>query len=331
MSGMSFLLILPAIMLLMVFLDMTTSGIGENSRLIVSEKVLNTFNDFESNMVVAGKQVIKNKAEEVANSGTPLTNSREAIKTDLQTKADQMAQEYGENTGVPVDCNITSVGNCEDPFAVEVNSSLYVGRDDITHQENITSEVSLIDPQYPIHDPLPFIKAKNHGGAQAVNNKIVFGTSLANYLQSRGVVNASAYVNSTTALIIKKCPYNPYEIHGINSTIGYNTLKNCIDNGYFHESDDGACFLCRLEGKGTCPHYGMETFINPASTFINTNQSANTTFSSAPSSIDHVIFNDTPPGTGTYLAEKLIYYSYGRIYFIYLDNAHRQKYGFKTT
>lgn len=319
MSGMSFLLILPAIMLLMVFLDMTNSGIGENSRVIGSKNVLNTVHDFESNVVVAGKQVIKTKSEGVVSSGTPLTNSREAIKTELQIKVDQMSQDYRQNNGLEVECNITSVGNSEDPFSIGVNSTLYVGRDDITHQENLTLEISLVDPQYPISDPLPFIKTKNHGGVQVIINKIVFGSSLANYLQSRGVINASAYVNSTTALIIKKCPNSPYEMHGINDT---NTLKNCIENGYFHESNDGACFLCRLEGKGTCSHYGMETFIVPYSSANNTNQS----FNSSPSSIEHVIFNDTSPG-GTYPGWKLLYYSDSRLFFIYLDNSHRQKYG----
>jgi hypothetical protein len=112
----------------------------------------------------------------------------------------------------------------------------------------------------------------------------------------------------------------------------YNTLKNCIDNGYFHESSDGSCFLCRLEGKGVCPHYGMETYVTPASTnTINnsSNLSTNFTLNQAPSSIDHVIFNDTNLGTGTYHGNKLIYYlDTSNLLIIFLDNAHRQKYGF---
>ncbi|HEX7467417.1 MAG TPA: hypothetical protein VF324_02360, partial [Methanobacterium sp.] len=96
------------------------------------------------------------------------------------------------------------------------------------------------------------------------------------------------------------------------------------ENGYFHESSDGACFLCRLEGKSTCPHYGMETFIVPSEFF-------NSTSISAPSSIDHVIFNDTPPGDGTYPGRVFEYYSDGKNYFkIFLDNSHRLKYGIPT-
>lgn len=327
MSGMSFLLILPAILLFAVFLDLTNEGIEENSQVLVSGSVLNTAKDLEADIVVVGKEVLKNEAESVVNSGTPISNSRGVIKADMQAKMDQMVQDYEDNSGMHVDCNITSVGNSEDPFAVEVNSTIYVGKGNINHWEFISQDIPLTDPHYPIPNPLPFIKCKDYGGAQVENNKIAFGSSLANYLESSGVENAFAYENSTTAFIIKKCPYDPYTMHGINE----NTLKNCIDNGYFHESADGPCFLCRLEGKGTCPHYGMETFIVPCSssnTSVNSsNSSANFTYNTAPSSIDHVIFDETP--TGTYPGKRLTYYFDGvNLLIIYLDNAHRQKYGF---
>ncbi|MGZ7044672.1 MAG: hypothetical protein ACXVHM_08760, partial [Methanobacterium sp.] len=92
-------------------------------------------------------------------------------------------------------------------------------------------------------------------------------------------------------------------------------LKNCIDNGYYHESNDGACFLCRLEGKAICSHYGMETFIIPLA-------SANNTLFNAPCSSDHVIFNDN------YEGYALIYHSNSTGYYkLFLDNEHRAKYG----
>ena len=98
------------------------------------------------------------------------------------------------------------------------------------------------------------------------------------------------------------------------------TLKNCIDNGYYHESNDGACLLCRLEGYATCNHYGFETFIVPSSTH-------NQQIFRAPSSIDHVIFgkdnNDRYPG------EAVEYNSDDNVFdILYLDNGHRAKYGF---
>jgi hypothetical protein len=171
-------------------------------------------------------------------------------------------------------------------------------------------------------DPLPFIKCKDYGGAEIRENRTFYGTSLTNYLKARGVENADQYENSSSSLFIKKCPYDPYIMHGRD--FGFVSLKNCIENGYFHESSDGACFLCRLEGKATCPHYGMETFITPSEFF-------NSTSISAPSSIDHVIFNDTPLGNGTYPGRVFEYYSDGLNYFkVFLDNSHRLKYGIST-
>ncbi len=330
MSGMSLLLILPTILLFMVFLDMSKAGNDENSQLLHSDKVLKTSKDLESNIPTAGKELLKQEAENIVKTGIPLSNSRKTVKDNLQNKMDQISSNYRKISGLEVECNITSVDNSEDPFSVEINSTIYVGKDNVFHQENLSQDVSLTDPQYPMPNPLPFIKCKNYGGAYVSNNKIHFNTSLAEYLDDRGIENAYAYENATTSYIIKKCPYDPYVIHG---NFGYNTLKNCLENGYFHESSDGSCFLCRMEGKGTCPHYGMETFILPSNppVFTNnnsTNISLNSSFKRAPSSIDHVIFNDTPPGTGTYQGDIFTYCNDGVNYLIiFLDNAHRMKYG----
>jgi hypothetical protein len=326
MSGVSFLLVLPAIMLFMVFIDMTSTGIEGNSRVIQSSYVLNDAKDLEENIEITGKQVFKSEAENVVKTGIPLSNSRQSIKENMQIKMNQITQEVKDNNGIEEECNITSVSSSEDPFAVEVNSSIKVRKDDVTHQEHISQDITILDPQYPTPNPLPFIKCHNYGGVQLANSRISFGYSLSKYLESRGVENAAAYENATTPLIIKKCPYDPYIMHGRKE---FKTLKNCIENGYFHESSDGSCFLCRLEGKGTCPHYGMETYIIPSPLTNISSNSTNLTFNTAPSSIDHVIFNDTPPGSGTYPGKKIIYLSEGgNLLILYLDNAHRQKYGF---
>ena len=59
-------------------------------------------------------------------------------------------------------------------------------------------------------------------------------------------------------------------------------MRDCLDKGYFHESADGSCYLCRLEGKGKCPHYGMEVFIQTHTPL------GNESFSCS----DHVVFAD---------------------------------------
>lgn len=326
MSGVSFLLVLPAILLFMVFIDMTSTGVEGNSRVMQSSYVLNDVKDLEKNIEIIGKEVFKSEAENVVKTGLPLSNSRQSIKEDIQIEINQITRDSKKNNGIEAECNITSVSNSEDPFKVEVNSSIKVGKDDVTHHEFISQDITIIDPQYPTPNPLPFIKCHSYGGAQAINNRIAFGDSLVNYLESRGVENAAAYANATTSLIIKKCPYDPYNMHGLKD---HKTVKNCIENGYSHESSDGSCFLCRLEGKGVCPHYGMETYLTPCSLTNSSSNSSNLTFSSAPSSIDHVIFNDTASGNGTYQGKRLTYSTEGVNFLIlYLENAHRQKYGF---
>lgn len=318
MSGMSFLMVLPAIILVIVAVNMAHQGIEGDSLVLESETALNTVKDLQVNIPQVGREVLKDEAENVVKTGKPLSNSRKTVRNNLQTRIDQICYGYYNKTGLKVECKIISVDNSPDPFQVEVNSTICIKKDRVIHKESLSQNISLIDPQYPIPNPLPFIKCKSYGGAQIVNNKIAFKSSLKEYLEARGVDNAGAYENATTAYIIKKCPYDPYIMHSKNGSV---PIKNCLENGYFHESSDGSCFLCRLEGKGTCPHYGIETFIIPYS-------SNNSTLNSAPSSIDHVIFNDTFSTTGTYPGKGLIYYCDGLNYFkIFLDNSHRQKYG----
>lgn len=81
-------------------------------------------------------------------------------------------------------------------------------------------------------------------------------------------------------------------------------MKNCIDNGCFHESVDGSCYLCRLEGKGTCPH-----------------NVTNLTYRSISGS-DHVIYHDHYPGNSIE-----IYQENGIYEILILDDSHGAKYG----
>jgi hypothetical protein len=229
------------------------------------------------------------------------------------------------NNGIEAECDIQYVDNSQDPFQIEVKSKIKVEKGTLKHQENLTQNISLINGSFPIMDPLPFIKCKEHGGATIREDKIFYGSSLSNHLESRGINNSEAYENATSPLYIRKCPYDPYELHG--NTNDLVNLKNCIDNGFYHESSDGSCFLCRLEGRGVCPHYGMETFIVPAPS-VNL-PSLNNSSAVATSAPDHVIFDDT--GHGTYQGHQIVYFNNGTHYFyLVLDDSHRKKYGLPT-
>ncbi|WP_414469881.1 hypothetical protein [Methanobacterium sp. ACI-7] len=313
-SGLSFLLIIPAIYLVAVFADMNHTGSQSQALVIQSDVVSLTVRDIEGNLPFIAKRILQKTANEVMINGNPIPNSRMNIKNNLQIEIDTLAGKYSSQEGINVTCRIISVDSSRDPFKVQINSSISVSKGNVLHTENLSQDVSIIDHNYPIPDPLPFIKCKNFGGVTNTSSRIIYGSSLANFHKNSARTNSDVYINATSPLVIKKCPYDPYINHG-QSRNNIN-LKNCIDNGYYHESSDGACFLCRLEGKGVCSHYGMETFIIPQ-------VSGDNSSFEAPCSSDHVIFD------GNYSGYTLTYYSNSNGYYnIFLEKGHRTKYGF---
>lgn len=313
-SGLSFLLIIPAIYLIAVFADISHTGSQSQALVIQSDVISLTVRDIETNLPFIAEKTLQKTTNEVIISGDPLPNSRVVIKDSLQSEINNLAEKYSSQEGINITCRIIAIDISPDPFKVQINSSISISKGNVLHNENLSQDVSIIDPNYPIPDPLPFIKCKSSGGITNTSSRIIYGPSLSNFLNCNNRVNSDVYINATSPLIIKKCPYDPYVNHGKSQ---YNiNLKNCIDNGYYHESSDGACFLCRLEGKGVCQHYGMETFIIPQ-VFMN-----NSSFN-APCSSDHVIFD------GNYSGYTLTYYSNSSGYYnIFLENGHRAKYGF---
>ena len=315
-SVLSFLLIIPAILIVAVFLDMTNIGIGSQSLTIQSDVTFYTAKDIERNIPVIMEKTLQKTANDVIKTGDPLTNSRIVIKNSLQKEMDNLSEKYHYDD-MNVTCKIWSVAPSPDPSKIEVNSTVYVKKGNLAHNESISQNISIMGPDYPIPDPLPFIKCKKYGKITNTSTKILYGSSLANLLKAENVKNADVYKNATSPLFLKRCPYDPYINHG--NFPPFIALKNCIDNGYFHDSSDGSCFLCRLEGKATCPDYGFETFIVPYN-------SSNSTLVYAPCSSEHVIFDNY-----VYQGKGIIYYSYGSNYCkLFLDNGHRQKYGLPT-
>ncbi len=312
-SGLSFLLMIPSILMVAVLIDMSHMGSGSQGSAVQSDVVFYTAKNLEGNIPVILEKNLQKTTSEVIKTGDPLPSSRAVIKNSLQKELDGLCERY-HNDGINVTCKVWSVVPSSDPFKIEVNSTIYVNKGSVSHNESISQVISITDPNYPLQDPLPFIKCKNYGGIRNNSAKILYGSSLENLLKAKNMTNTGVYENATSPLYIKKCPYDPYIDHG--NFPSFITLKSCIENGYFHESSDGSCFLCRLEGKATCPHYGFETFIVPSN-------SSNSTLMFAPCSIEHVIFDSfTYPGKG------VVYYSDRSLYWeLFLDNGHRQKYG----
>jgi hypothetical protein len=314
-GGLSFLLILPVLTLLMVLIE---SEQGINDHYVskeYSDNVFAIYNDFENNIPRLSRQVFLQKSEEVIQDEKPILNSRIVLKNEIQILTNNMAQNY-QNKGVMVNCTINSVSETENPFLIEINSTVSLYKNGKKHYKNLSQRISICDEKNPLPDPLPSIKCHDFGGIKMDGTSILYGHSLVSYLNSFNIPNSSIYENATAPRFIKKCPYNPYVLHGLGN---YINLKNCVDNGYYHESNDGACFLCRLEGKSTCIHQGLETFIIPPGISYQSNNSA-------PCSVDHVIFDSNPENIYSgYLLEY--YQTNSKFFYIFLDNSHRAKYG----
>ena len=321
MSLTSFLLVIPAFLLIIIFINMSVGFTSFQETVLVSDDVSGVSKDLQSQIPKIGREVLKDKSEEVIKSGNPLPNSREEIKNEIQDRINVWSLKYNHDQ-IDVHCDVLDVDNSQDPFQIEIKSIINVQKDEIKHSVNLIQKISLINESFPIMDPLPFLKCKKYGGATIGKDKIMYGSSLSEYLKSSGFNNSQAYENAISPLFIKKCPYDPYELHG--STSDFVNLKNCIDNGFYHESNDGACFFCRLEGRGVCPHYGFETFILPAPS-VNITPSNNSSKLGI-SSVDHVIFNET--SFGAYYGHLIVYsFDESHYFYIFLDNSHRKKYG----
>ena len=154
-----------------------------------------------------------------------------------------------------------------------------------------------------LRDPLPLAKLTIASGILTYDNKIHYKNAIAGYMVLHHLKSPESYIEATAPLYIKKCPYDPYIHHGDPGV-----LKDCLDKGYFHESADGSCYLCRLEGKGKCPHYGMEVFIQTHTPLKNESLSCS----------DHVVFSDH------YNGEKINPDDWNSLI---LDSSHKKKYG----
>lgn len=180
-------------------------------------------------------------------------------------------------------------------FKVKLN----VKKDDVEYSNVIERNASVEG----LRDPLPIAKLTIASGILTYGEKIHYKNAIAGYMVLHNLKNPKAYIEATAPLYMKKCPYDPYVHHGDPGV-----LKDCLKNGYFHESADGSCYLCRLEGKGKCPHYGFEVFIQTHTLEKNESLSCS----------DHVVFSDH------YTGEKI---NASDINSLILDNAHRKKYG----
>ncbi len=287
-------------LLLIVIFVFTTLNYIENKNIdsLSDDNFKYIVDDYDKNLEVLTRESIADATEKVYHS-FKLFNSENQIKKNLDKKLKKKNEEYEDKYGVKITSKTLSVESTGSPWKVLFKVKLNIKKDNDEFNQIIEKNTSIEG----LKDPLPPAKLGAGSGLGTLGNKIDYGNALSRYLFIKHIDNYWAYLFATAPLTIKKCPYDPYIHHGDPGV-----LKDCLKKGYFHESADGSCYLCRLEGKGTCPHYGLEVFIQPHTPLTNDSVSGS----------DHVVFHDHYPGQKM---DKTDFNS------LILDSSHRKKYG----
>ncbi len=297
------LLLIPLSIIGITIINQNNS-INETTVHSIHSKTINyQTKDIKQNMNSEIKETLIQTTNKIITTKTPLKNSTEYLINELNRK---MKEIYKTKNIIVTITDIKT--NPDDSFQIKVQYTIKIEKERIKQEEENTEYIDI----EKLSDPIPHLETKQYETLKHDQNTIKYENQLQKYLKNKKLNNTEIYQNATSPYYITKCPYTPYTQHK-----NKNIIKNCLQNKYYHESKDGACYLCRLEGKSNCPHYGIETFIQPNSIELN-----NTTIN-ATCSIDHVIFNEN-----SYPGENKTYAEYNNSsYYIILDNAHSKKYG----
>ncbi|MBQ2665510.1 hypothetical protein [Methanobrevibacter sp.] len=254
--------------------------------------------DYSNNLEILGRDSIAEATQKVYN-GLPVFNSEDQIKKNLNNLLEDENNEFKEKYDIDLSSEVISVEPTDSPWKVLFKVKLNGKKGNEEFSQIVERNASIEG----LRDPLPIAKLTIASGVMAYDDEIHYKTALSAYMILHNLDSPESYIEATAPLYMKKCPYDPYIHHGDPGV-----LKDCLDNGYFHESADGSCYLCRLEGKGKCPHYGMEVFIQTHTPIKNESLSCS----------DHVVFADH------YNGEKINPDDWDSLI---LDNSHRKKYG----
>ena len=279
-TGTTVILIVSIALIVIFIVNSINYMENENINSISNDNFKYIIKDYNKNLEQLGRDSIAEETEKLYHAHI-IHDSRKDIKKILNNKLKEVNKEYNEKYGINIRSEVLSVESTDSPWKVLFKVRIKADKD--TNQfDGILESNSSIEG---LKDPLPYAKLpKIYNNINNDGKKIHYFQALAQYLRLHNVDSYESYILATSPLFIKKCPYDPYIHHGDG-----NTLKECLKQGYFHESADGSCYLCRLDGKGVCPHYGMEVFIQTHTPLTNESVSCS----------DHVVFHDR------YTGEKL--------------------------
>ena len=258
-TGTTVILIVSLVLIIIFIVNSINYMESENINSIESDNFKYIIEDYKKNLEQLGRQSITEETEKLYHARS-IHDSRKDIKKILNDKLKSVNEEYNKKYGMDIRSEVVSVESTDSPWKVLFKVRIKADKDSQQFDGILESNSSIEG----LKDPLPYAKIpKISNNIQHEGDRIYYFQSLSQYLRKNGIESYNSYLLASAPLTIKKCPYDPYIHHGDG-----NTMKECLDKGYFHESADGSCYLCRLDGKGVCPHYGMEVFIQTYQTTI---------------------------------------------------------------
>ena len=292
--------ILIVILLMMSIFTLTAISYMKNNNLeeIENDNFKYIIEDYTQNLEVLERESVNDITQKAFN-GLPVLNSRGEIEKALEKRLDSVNKDYEDKYAIKLTSDVLSVSETDSPWKVLFKVHLKGSKGSEKFSKVILKNTSVEG----LRDPLPIAKLTVLSGILTYDDTYHYKTALSAYMLLHNFDSPESYLEATAPLIIKKCPYDPYIHHGDPGV-----LKDCLKQGYFHESADGSCYLCRLEGKGKCPHYGYEVFIQTHTPLNNESLSCS----------DHVVFADH------YNGQKMDENDWDSLI---LDSSHRKKYG----
>ncbi len=290
-------MLIPVLLLMIFIVDEYTHDVNSTVERLESDKIKSLAEDLEEETLRVTKESLHNISYEAVKSKTPAT--KEKIKKYIQNRINENIHKLNGN--YVIQCVINDVKPSNNPFEIELTYHYVIITKDnrVKLTKNMDKTVEITDKKYPVYDPLPTLKT----GATLKEYYVEYEKKLSDFILFD---ESDVYVNVTEPIVIRQCPINDYSQHGNSNR----TMMFCLNNHFYHNSHDGMCFLCRLENRTGCNHYGLETFILPTGLAEH-----------APASIDHVLLNDRNnqyPGNPITINGSAV---------IYLDNGHKTKYG----
>ena len=292
-------ILIVALLLICIFVISCINYIqNENIDSVQNDNFKYLIDDYTQNLEISQRDAIAKATQKIFN-GLHIFNSENQIKKNLNEILDEKNKEYEEKYGVKITSEVLSVENTDSAWKILFKTRLNVQKDNEKFSKIIEKNATIEG----LRDPLPLAKLTIASGILTYDDKIHYQEGLSAYMLLHQFDSPESYIEATAPLYIKKCPYDPY-IHHEDPGV----LDDCLKQGYFHESADGSCYLCRLEGKGKCPHYGFEVFIQTHTPLKNESLSCS----------DHVVFADH------YNGQKIDPDDWNSLI---LDSSHQKKYG----